>query len=101
MTNDQMTALQFTIITVLLEHHKSLLAPVLQHLANGVVGYVATLHRYRVLHSLLKSKLDIQSLKDRVVLAALLSLTILSACIVATLESILDAVAEEVEGILQ
>ena len=45
MTNDQMTALQFTIITVLLEHHKPLLAPVLQHLTHGVVVHVGTLQR--------------------------------------------------------
>ena len=96
-----MTALQLTIVTILFQHYEALFAPVLQHLTHGVVGYVGTLHRYRVLHSLLEGELDIQSLKDRVVLAAFLSLTILSACIVATLESILDAVAEEVEGILQ
>ena len=32
-----MTALQLTIITVLLEHYEALFSPVLQHLAHGVV----------------------------------------------------------------
>ena len=71
-----MTALQLTIVPVLLQHHESLLAPVLQHLANGVVVHVSPLHRYRMLHSLLERKLDVQSLKDGVVLTTLLSFTV-------------------------
>ena len=102
MTNDhdQMTTLQLAIITILFQYHEPLLAPVLQHLANGVGVDIGTLHCYRVLHCLLESKLDVKSLKDRVVLAALLALTVLSACIVTTQESVLYTVAEEVEGIL-
>ena len=96
-----MTALQLTIVAILFQHYQPLLTPVFQHLADGVVVHVGTLHRYRVLHSLLEGKLDVQSLKDRVVLATPLSLAIGTACIVATLESVLNAVAEEVEGVLQ
>ena len=103
MTNDldQMTALQLTIIAVLFEYHESLFAPVFQHLADGVVGHVGTFDGNRMLHGLLERELDVQSLEDRVVLAALGALTVLSAGIVAAQESVLDAVAEEVEGVLQ
>ena len=73
-----MTALQLTIVTILFQHYEALFSPVLQHLTHGVVVHVGTLHRYAVLHSLLEGELDIQSLKDRVVLAALLSLTMRS-----------------------
>ena len=69
-----MTALQLTIVAILFEHYQPLLTPVLQHLTDGVVVHIGSLYRYRVLHSLLEGKLDIQSLKDRIVLAALLSL---------------------------
>ena len=93
-----MTALQLTIITVLLEHYEALFSPVLQHLTHGVVVHTGTLHRHRLLHSLLEGELRVESLEDGVVLAASLSLT---ACVVATLEGVLYAVAEEVEGILQ
>ena len=96
-----MTTLQLTIVTVLLEHHESLLAPVLQHHPNSVVVHVGTLHRHRVLHRLLKRELDVQSLKDRVVLATLLSFTILPTRIVATLESVFYAIAEEIKRVLQ
>ena len=96
-----MTALQLPVVAVLLEHHKSLLAPVLQHLAHGVVVHPGTLHRYAVLHGLLEGKLDVQALKDGVVLAALLPLTVHAVRIVAALEGVLYAVAEEVEGVLQ
>ena len=103
MTNDldQMTALQLTIVTVLFEYHESLFAPVFQHLTHGVLGHVGTLDGYRMLHGLLEGKLDIQSLKDRVVLAALGALAVLSAGIVATQKGMLNAVAEEEEGVLQ
>ena len=37
MTNDQMTALQLTIVTILFQHYEALFSPVLQHLAHGVV----------------------------------------------------------------
>ena len=40
--------------SILLEHHKPLLAPVLQHLPNGVVVHVGTFYRYRMLHRLLE-----------------------------------------------
>ena len=96
-----MTALQLTIVAVLFQHHEPLLAPVLQHLSYGIVGHVGTLHRHRLLHRLLKRKLDVQSSEDRVVLAALGAITVQAACIVATLESVLYAVAEEVESVLQ
>ena len=52
-----------------------------------------------MLHRLLERELDIQSLKDRVILATLLTLTVQTACIVATREGILDTVTEEIEGI--
>ena len=81
-----MTALQLPVVTILLEHHKPLLAPVLQHLPHGVVIHIGTLYCYRMLHRLLERELNIQSLKDRVVPAALLTLTVQTACIVATRE---------------
>ena len=96
-----MTALQLTIVAILFQHYQPLLTPVLQHLPDGVVGHVGSLYRYRVLHSLLEGKLDIQSFKDGVVLASLLSFTVHTTRIVTTLESVLNAVAEEVEGVLQ
>ena len=59
-----MTALQLAIITILFQYHQPLLAPILQHLPDGVVVHVSTLYGYRVLHSLLERELDVQSLKD-------------------------------------
>ena len=93
---DQMTVLQLPIIPVLFLYHKPLLAPVLQHLPHGVVVHIGTLYRHRMLHRLLERELDIQSLKDRIILATLLSLTVQTACIVATREGVLDTVTEEV-----
>ena len=52
-----------------------------------------------MLHRLLKRELDIQSLKDRIILATLLTFTVQTACIVATREGVLDTVTEEIEGI--
>ena len=69
-----MTALQFTIITVLFQHHKPLLTPVLQHLANGVTRYVGTLYADAVLEGSLEAELHVQTLKDRVNLARASSL---------------------------
>ena len=88
-------------MTILFQYHQLLFPPVLQHLPDGVVAHFGAFYRYRVLHRLLKRKLDVQSLKDRVVLAAFLSFAILPARIVATQESVLYAVTEEVERILQ
>ena len=96
-----MTTLQLTIITILFLYHELLFAPILQHLPHGVMVHVGTLHRHRLLHSLLERELDVQSLKDGVVLAALGALTVHIAGIVATLEGVLYAVAEEVERVLQ
>ena len=95
-----MTALQLPIIPILFLYHKPLLAPVLQHLPHGVLIHVGTLHGHRTLHRLLERELEIQTLIDGVVPAALRSFSIQVARIVATHESVLDTVAEEVEGIL-
>ena len=54
-----------------------------------------------MLHGLLKRKLHIQSTENTIVLATLGAFTIHTASIIATLEGVLYAVAEKVQGILQ
>ena len=54
-----------------------------------------------MLHRLFEGELHVQTLIDRVVLASFRSFAVLTSCIVTTVESVLDAVAEEEEGILQ
>ena len=61
-----------------------------------VIGNPCALHSYRVLHRLLEGELRVQSFEDGVVLATLLSLTVLASRIVTTRKGILYAVAEEV-----
>ena len=65
-----MTTLQLTIVSILFQHHKSLLAPVLQHLAHGVVVHTCALDGYRVLHGLLEGELHVEAFVDGVVLSA-------------------------------
>ena len=100
LSRDDMRGSLLPVRSILFEYDQPLLAPVLQHLPHGIVVHIGTLYRYRMLHSLLERELDIQSLKDRVILATLLSLPVQTACIVATREGVLDTVTEEIEGIL-
>ena len=57
--------------------------------------HVSPLHRYGVLHGLLESKLHVQAFKDRVVLTPFLSFSVQTSAIVAAVEGLLYAVAEE------
>ena len=91
-----MTTLQLPVIPILFQHYKPLIAPILQHLAYGVVVHIGTLYRNRMLHSLLVRELNIQSFKDGVIFSTLLSPTVYASCIVATHERILYAVSEEI-----
>ena len=91
----------FTILPNVRWYNKPLFAPVLQHLRDGVASDPSPLDGYAVLHGLLKRKFHIQTCIDAVVLAPLRSFSTGIAHIVATVKSVLDAVAEEVERILQ
>ena len=67
--------MNFPVSAIVGQKDQSLLAPVLQHLLNGVAFHTGALHGNALLHSLLERELDVQSPKDGVVLAALLSLS--------------------------
>ena len=100
MTNDNNDHLQFPVLFIIYSLNQTLLAPVLQHLDNAVARHSGAFHSHRVLHCLIFGKLWIQSLKDRIILTRLQTLPTHASRIVTTTESILDTVAEEIEGIL-
>lgn len=91
----------FPIISILGINDQVLMAPVLQHLMNAVVGNTSAFYRNSLLLSLFEGELHVEPLKDVVVSASFRSNTVFTTGIAAAVESILDSVAEEVQGVVK
>ena len=89
----------FPILNRLCLHDETLPFPVLQHLVYCIPSHTRSFDGNAVLHSLINVEFDIQSFKDGIVLTN--TLTLIASCIVTAVESVLDAVAEEEESVLE